>query len=69
MKIRTFVVTLEVEVFDAREVIKAARVNAKAQGIKGAIKNTSDAVQWLLDPGVSPPGTQIEHSSIEESRL
>lgn len=64
-----YVVTIEVDVYDARELIKAARAKASAEGIK--LKNCSarDALQWMLDPGVSPVGSDITHSFCERLPL
>ncbi len=67
MKARRYVVTLEVRVTDARALLKAARDKAEeSQCQRGVIRDSGDALHWLLDPGSSfEDGYEIEHSACE----
>lgn len=72
MKTATYSVTLDVEVFDPI----ALRAAAKAEALKGMsaedweeLRNSnfspiSADLHMLLDPGVSPPGCEIEHGEV-----
>lgn len=68
MKSTRYVVTLEVDVYDARALISAARKQAREQKTPLQYCSTREALQWLLDPGLSPDGTDIVHSYCEEIR-
>jgi hypothetical protein len=66
MKQRIVSVTIFVEVDDAREVIRAARDHAVANGGRRSdVTCVRDAVHMLLDPGISPPGLSILDSTVE----
>jgi hypothetical protein len=67
MKSVRYIVTLEVDVFDALELIKAARAQARVQNTPLQHCSTQQALQWMLDPGMGPPGTDIAHSSCEKA--
>jgi len=61
-----FVVTIEVSVIDASLAIAEAVSRCDTDRVdRSTITSLSDAVHYLLDPGESPTGLQIEHSSIE----
>lgn len=64
-------VTLEVEVFDRDAFRNAAIEQAKKDGLEVGPDSgfdpddISDCAKMIFDPGVSPPGCQIEESSVE----
>lgn len=71
-------VTLHVTVSDERALRAAAVANLIKDGMapKGAREYRSkakysagDCLRVLLDPGISPPGCQIEDSSAEDVRV
>lgn len=67
MKSPRFAVTIEVTVINPKLAIKVARERAAADGHKrGEIRDTRDAVHWLLDPGsLFEQGIEIDGSAIE----
>lgn len=59
-------VTISVRVHDEAELLAAAREKAREDGADpDDIKTASDALIMLLDPGTSPPGTDIQDSVCE----
>lgn len=64
-------VTLEIEVFDKDAFRNAAIEQAKKDGLEVGPDSgfdpddISDCAKMIFDPGVSPPGCQIEESSVE----
>jgi len=73
----TIVVTITCTLTDRRALLRAAHIEARAQGLSLAEaravlrpERELDAgvcARWLLDPGISPPGLQIEDSCAEVS--
>lgn len=63
---RTYTLTIEVDVDDENALMTAARAQAvKDGGTENQVNDVADAIVWLLDPGVSPPGLLIVQSSCE----
>lgn len=69
MKSRNYTVTIDIDVWDARTLIQAARAKAREDGSPLRNCTTREALQWLLDPGVSPPGNDINDSCVDETRF
>ncbi len=69
MKTRRFILTLEISVFEPRELIRVARNKAEEQGCgRAAVSNTQDAVQWMFDntPDEVLSSAQIDSGSVQE---
>lgn len=67
---KDYAVTLYVRVIDEAALIAAGQERAKIDvgGSLDADDENMDAptaLRWLLDPGVSPPGCEIQDSSVE----
>ena len=59
-------VTIYVNVLNRSELIRHARANAQAHGVRtGIIVSYRDALLWLLNPDENPPGCDILDSSVE----
>lgn len=72
MKTAEYQVTLDVKVYDVKALREAAYLVARQDMTAEEweeLRNTncspiSADLHMLLDPGVSPPGTQIEHGEV-----
>lgn len=70
---KTYQVTIEVQVSDAGELRRAALERALADGITASDwrktrreRGPGADLVMLLDPGISPPGTEIMDSTAEQ---
>lgn len=64
--------TVNIRVVDAVALVAAARLRAVQDGsplADGDEISITEAIQWLLDPGVSPPGCEIQDSQCEETTI
>jgi hypothetical protein len=60
--------TLELEVTDEKAMVDAAKLRQAADGVDWDDEEEMDvaiAARILLDPGTSPPGSEIQDSSAE----
>jgi hypothetical protein len=67
---RDYTISLDVTVHDPDEVIKAARQRyldetTNATDSETIVPDVEAALRFLFDPGVSPPGCEINDSSCE----
>lgn len=68
----TYEVTITIKVTDEAQMLKAARERAISDGLnsEGADQlGVLESLRMLLDPGESPPGTEIQDSSADRAIL
>ena len=68
MKITTYEVSILIEVHDEEALLEAGRAKAIEDGMDptdAADMDAGDCLRWFIDPGESPPGTDIQDSSVE----
>jgi len=67
---RQYAITLEITVIDEERLRKAALDNAIQDGETSGVaeerlQTVPDYIQQVFDPGLSPPGTEIENCEVE----